>query len=348
MDAQSLHEHQESTPRQRLGVKSSANPVVEIAGNDDIEPVKNNPERPEESMPEIEVVEVIEPVVDKEPAPEMEPISDEEESEPEELDDSNEEYEDDRPNPWTPEAIEERRQSYHFTSTSIPKQTHRASVEPAKPVRDNANAIILILLIAILLITVATYAVILAREEKAPTNIAPTTTSEEKDDNGEYDNLTPASSAIKESFGVWRYKKGGCFVFSEKGYFYWYQSCSNVSDNYHYGTLMGTRGSQALYELNMTYDDAVAVMELDAGKITTEGFYSLILDTTETSNAGVKRTAHLSKFKMLFAYVSNSDAIIYDTETEDEVYYLEKISDKPEEWRKSMASSSNPDMSSKK
>ena len=323
MDAQSLHEHQESTPRQRLGLNTSAKPVVEIAGNDDIEPVKNVEESPEESMPEIEVVEVIEPVVNKEPAPEPEPAPVEDEKEPEEP----EENEEDKPNPWTPDAVEERHQNYRFTSTSIPKQEHRSSIEPAKPVRDNANAVILILLIAILLVTVSIYAVILAREEKTSDGQVQTVTSDEKSGDEKENNLTPASKAIKESFGVWRSTNGGgCLIFAEEGYFYWYKSCSDVSNNYHYGNLMGARGSQALYELGMTYDDAIIATGLDAGKITTEKFYSLILDTTETTNASVKRTTNLSKFKMLFAYVSDSEATMYDVKAGGDVYHLEKIS----------------------
>ena len=343
MDAKSLHEHQGSmSPKQRLGLHSEAKPVVEFSGNEDIEPVKNNPELPpEESEPEIEIVETIEPVIEKAPAPEPEPAPEEESREQEEA----EEYEEEKPNPWSPDAIAERGQSYRFASTSVPRQERHYSVEPAKPVRDNANAVILILLIAILLITVSIYAVILAREEKAPASPTQTVVSDEAKDDEDKQKPTPADPNLAKTFGVWRYTNGGgCFIFSEEGYFYWYQSCSEVSNNYHYGLLMGKRGSQALYEFNMTFDDAVTAMKLDSGTVTKESFFSLNLDTAETVNAGVKRSTKLSKYKMLFAYISDSEAVLYDINTEDAIYHLEKISDNPSEWRKSMASSSNPDM----
>ena len=345
MDAQSLHQHQTSTPTRRLGVKPSAHRVVEIAGNDDIEPVANRPEAPQKSEPDVEIMEVIEPVAkDEEPVVrgaepsrhenEDPPVHEEkavEESEPEEKPVEPEpepEPELERPNPWTKEAVEENEENengeqiYQYTATSAIPESRHIRVMPAQPVRDNTNIIILILLVAILIITVAIYAVTITRGNGVA-----------KQNAQAQDVAVEEEVGHEDIYGVWRSTSGGtCFVFDDKDSFYWYASCLDEESDYHYGHFTARRGEKALNQFGLTYERVLNIITLDKKNVGVNDIYALQLNTEHTKSGGEIRSNDLSNFSIVFAHVSDNSARAYNIDTNDP-YYLVKIANTAEEWR---------------
>ena len=119
---------------------------------------------------------------------------------------------------------------------------------------------------------------------------------------------------------------GSYYVFNSDNTYYWYKSSSDLNDNYYKGEMEILRGSEAMDDLGISYDNLLTVIANSEGTVTLEDIYSIKLHPTYLISNKIDKTSTLtSEFdrKLLFVYVSDSEAQAIDTSTGD-AYYFEK------------------------
>ena len=343
MDAQSLHNHNiPSSAKQRIHAKTVDEPETSDKIFENEEETKVEPEKVESDKEEPEkeefdrdgdgVVSLMEELNTAEDAKmSAEEATAEIESKSEEEDVPEPEKEDDDlPKAEILTMNEEKHPGFNafssaHASSPMPQQNHQAPVEEAKPVKDNTNAIIMILLIAILLIAVAIFGVIVLSQYKNDHTVSTSTETGRTDPEGDEDDTKKGTqydfSAI---IGNWTAASNDnkCLNIKEDGEVSWYTVCDNTEKDHYAGKAKIIRGQDAIDLLGITKERATRKVGLSSDEVSLSNIYVLSIEPTEYVLAG-EQIAKPEKINILFIYTKDDEAQAYDYNYGD-IYVLKR------------------------
>lgn len=343
MDAKSLHNHNTpSSTRQRIHAKTTDEP----SGSDNFfkneEAIKSELQKEAFDQDGDGVVSLMEELNSAEDAKATadeataelkteDPVSIESEEE--------KENEKEKENDILPKAailtmVEEKKPTFNafssaHASSPLPQQNRQVPIEEAKPVKDNTNAIIMILLIAILLIAVAIFSVIVLSQYRndhaAPTSIdtSKTNPNNSNDDDSGKDAQYDYSAIV----GKWitTSNNNKCLIIKEGGEVSWYTMCKDTEKDYYVGKAKITRGQDAIDLLGITKERAMRKVGLSSDEVSLSNIYVLSIEPTEYMLDG-ERIAKPEKINILFIYTKDNEAQAYDYNYGD-IYILNRSAD---------------------
>ncbi len=334
MDAQSLHNNNTpSSVKQRIHAKSTSEPEKSNTFFKNEEVIKSELEKEEfdrdgdgviSLMEELSSVEDAKATAD-EAAAKLKP-AEENVSEPEKNNDEN-----DLPKAEILTMTKEKHPSFNafssaHASSPMPQQNRQAPIEEAKPVKDNTNAIIMILLIAILLIAVAIFgAIVLSQYRNEHAVATPIGTSKTDSDDNDSDNTKKGTqydySAI---IGNWATASNDrkCLIIKEDGEVSWYTTCENAENDHYAGKAKIIRGQDAIDLLGITKERATRKVGLSSDEVGLSNIYVLSVEPTEYVLDG-KQIAKPEKINILFIYTKDNEAQAYDYNYGD-IYVLSR------------------------
>ena len=330
MDAGSLHKHIESSTRSRIHAKmASGSPTTPTFRNDGI--VKAELHREELDYNGDGIVTLIEELdgIDNARGNMNSATEETEQANPQELvpppeqDDDAHEYGDTLPQASILSLKESHRRSFNpfssrYASAPIPRHNRYAPVEEVKPVRDNANAIIMILLIAILIIAVAIFSVIIAGDYRKARE-----TDQIQDSINTNDN---ASSKIDENeaetpeydfdsvIGKWRAVEGGdsCITISAKNKVSWVQDCNNQTGDSFSGEASIISGQDAIDKLSITKERAARTVGVAIDELSLEQTFAIIVKPDKYVVGGNEKTQKPSEIRLLLVETEDGKIHIYN------------------------------------
>ena len=228
---------------------------------------------------------------------------------------------------------EEKKPSFNafssaHASSPMPQQNHQAPVEEAKPVKDNTNAIIMILLIAILLIAVAIFGVIVLSQYKDDHTVTtPVDTSKTDPDDGEDKTDKGTKYDYSAIVGNWISASNDhkCLIIEENSTVYWYTICENTEKDHYAGKAKIVRGQDAIDLLGITKERATRKVGLSSDEVSMSNIYVLSIEPTEYVLDG-EQIAKPEKINILFIYTKNNEAQAYDYNYGD-IYVLKRTID---------------------
>lgn len=118
---------------------------------------------------------------------------------------------------------------------------------------------------------------------------------------------------------------GSYYVFNSDDTYYWYKSSDDLDDNYYKGKMTVLRGTDAIDDLGISYENVVNSMVRSEGKISTDDIYEIKLHPTYLISGGVDKTSTLtSRFdmKLLFIYIDEDTAQAFNYSTQDTMYLI--------------------------
>ena len=318
MDAQSLHKHIEGSTKQRIHAKP----------NDDPEQTPNNEETTESELHgeelDHESNDIVAPVEESEnvdsPEEATEEATDKSESESESDESSKDEPEEKDESAPKAEILtmhEEKRPGFnafssHHASAPVPRQNNQAPIEEAKPVKDNTNAIILILLIAILIIAVAIFGVVVLgdykKEHSASQNREATS--------GAVDTTEATESGYDFSaiVGEWHNiaeDSNSCIVILEDGNVSWYNDCNDEGGDHYTGDAGFISGQDAIDDLGVTKERAARMLGVSEADLDLDNTFAIKIYPEEyTINGNSQKNP--SEIKLLVTKPVEHEMNVYD------------------------------------
>ena len=326
MDAQSLHKHIQSSTKQRFGAKpADDSKKTQVFKNE--EAIKSELHKEEfdhdgdgmvSLMEELESVDSVKEVAEKV----AEKINAEsEKSEPE--DEKPEKTDDEMPQAAILTMQEEKRPTFnafssHHASAPVPQQNRHAPVEEAKPVKDNTNAIIMILLIAILVIAVAIFAIIVLGERRqnleGSSQVRDTLVITEEDENKDEEKTKEFKYDFSALVGEWSIigKEKSCLVVDESSNVTWYQVCNDKDDDYYYGSAEIMSGQDAVDQLGITVERVSRMVGVTESELSTKDIFAITVKPSEYRVEGSDSAKKPEEIKLLVVKTKDGELNVYN------------------------------------
>ena len=326
MDAQSLHKHIQSSTKQRFGAKpADDSEKTQVFKNE--EAIKSELHKEEfdhdgdgmvSLMEELESVDSVKEVAEKA----AEKINTEsEKSEPE--DEKPEKADDEMPQAAILTMHEEKRPTFnafssHHASAPVPQQNRHAPVEEAKPVKDNTNAIIMILLIAILVIAVAIFAIIVLGERhqnlEGSSQVRDTLVITEDDEDKEEDKTKEFKYDFSALVGEWGIvgKEKSCLVVDKNSDVSWYQVCNDEDSDHYSGSAKIVSGQDAVDQLGITVERVSRMVGVTESKITVDNVYAITIKPSEYVVDGSDSAKTPDEIRLLVVKTEDGELNVYN------------------------------------
>ena len=317
MDAQSLHKHIEGSTKQRIHAKSTDDSKQLFKNEEAIKSELHKEEFDHDGdgvvslMEELESVDSVKEVAEEAAAK----LESKTEDDPEE---KVEEKNDSLPQAEILTMHEEKKPSFnafssHHASAPVPRQNSQAPIEEAKPVKDNTNAIILILLIAILIIAVAIFGVVVLGDYNRR--------GKEANQSREAVSGTVEGIAVDDSdddyssiVGKWRNiaeESSSCLVVYEDGDVSWYNECDNNSGDHYSGDADFTSDQNAIDDLGITKERAARMLGISESELKLENTFVIKVYPGDYSVNG-NSSQMPSEIKLLVTKSTEHEINVYD------------------------------------
>ena len=217
---------------------------------------------------------------------------------------------------------EDRRRSFnpfssHYASAPIPRQNRRVLVKEAKPVRDNANAIIMLLLVAILIVAVAIFSVVVAKDYQKAHNTSeqsPNTTKDESVKDKEDDEVEPIEHDFDPIAGRWEAvgNTGSCIVLDKEGLFLWLSDCGAQKGDSFSGNAAIYNGQEALDKLSISKERAARTAGIAVEKLDLSQTFAIIVKPKTFSVVGDEKVQKPSEIKLLVVETKDDEINVYN------------------------------------
>ncbi|MBP5656628.1 hypothetical protein J6X15_03530 [Candidatus Saccharibacteria bacterium] len=326
MDAQSLHNHIQSSTKQRIHAKSVDDPLKTQSFKNE-EAIKSELHKEEfdhdgdgmvSLMEELDSIDSVKEVAEKA----AEKIN-ADTKKPDLEDDNSDQPEDEIPHAAILTMHEEKRPSLnafssHHASAPVPQQNRHAPVEEAKPVKDNTNAIIMILLIAILVIAVAIFAIIVLGERRKDSEVGSqireTLNITKEDEETEKEETKKFDYDFSALVGKWEIVGGekSCLEVSAESIVSWHQKCDSKDGDYYSGEAKIVSGQDAVDQLGITVERASRMVGVTESKISVSDVFAITIIPDEYVIGGSTSAKKPNEIKLLVVKTQDGEINVYN------------------------------------
>ncbi|MCR5572202.1 MAG: hypothetical protein K6F57_00290 [Candidatus Saccharibacteria bacterium] len=325
MDAQSLHKHIQSSTKQRIHAKPADNFSNPQAFKND-EAIKSELHKEEFDRNGDGVVSLMEELSSIDSVRETANLAAEklnsEQDKKEEQDINPEKNDEALPRAAILTMHEEKRPGFnafssHHASAPAPRQNHQAPVEEAKPVKDNTNAIIMILLIAILIIAVAIFGAIVLGEHRRDQEANQARSSlDVTDNNQKQEEEKPKEFEYDFTLIVGKWDVLGdnkaCLEISKDSKVTWYQDCDNTKADYFSGQANIVSGQDAIDKLGITAERAARMVGVAETKVSVDRIFAITVTPEEYVIEGNSSAQKPEEIKLLVVKTDDNEINVYD------------------------------------
>ena len=210
--------------------------------------------------------------------------------------------------------------SSHHASAPVPRQNRQAPIAEAKPVKDNTNAIIMILLIAILIIAVAIFGVIVAgerrkdQEQAANQSRSALSITDNSQKQQEEEQAKKYEYDFSKIVGKWTAlgDNAACINISKDSKIVWYQKCDSTKDDYYSGTANIISGQDAIDGLGITAKRVARMVGIAEAKVSINRVFAITVTPDEYFVQDNVSAQKPKEIKLLVVKTDDGEINIYD------------------------------------
>ena len=210
--------------------------------------------------------------------------------------------------------------SSHHASAPVPRQNRQAPIAEAKPVKDNTNAIIMILLIAILIIAVAIFGVIVAgerrkdQEQAANQSRSALSITDNSQKQQEEEQAKKYEYDFSKIVGKWTAlgDNAACINISKDSKVVWYQKCDSTKDDYYSGTANIISGQDAIDGLGITAKRVARMVGIAEAKVSINRVFAITVTPDEYFVQDNVSAQKPKEIKLLVVKTDDGEINIYD------------------------------------